>query len=126
MIQEALANGIVPSHNVSVNFEEPKRAKYDAEFAREMGFLRMWSIHPTHIDDIFEGMQRMYTEKELTRSTDLLLEAQEADWGPIAFNGKMEDRATYRGAWSFLKRARAAGVATPQTAEERFFNNNNI
>jgi citrate lyase subunit beta/citryl-CoA lyase len=50
----------------------------------------------------------------------VLAEAQDADWGPIRYDGKLYDRASYRYCWDVLQRARQAGAAMPEVAA-RFF-----
>lgn len=53
----ALANGIVPAHNVTLDLKDFEKTKADAIRARnEFGFLRMWSIYPTQIDAIVAAM----------------------------------------------------------------------
>src|SRR5260370_14983080 len=50
VVAAALANGIVPAHNVCLNLKDDKVIAGDAHRARnEFGFLRMWSIYPAQI-----------------------------------------------------------------------------
>lgn len=116
----ALANGIVPAHNVCVNLKDRDVIKADAKRARdEFGFQRMWSIHPDQIVPIVEAMQPEF--EEVSDAGKILLAAQEAGWGPIQFKGELHDRATYRYYWSVLEKAQATGVALSAQAEQRFF-----
>jgi citrate lyase subunit beta/citryl-CoA lyase len=50
-----------------------------------------------------------------------LLAAQEAAWGPIQWQGKLHDRASYRYYWEVLARAHAMGMDIPDAAKQRFF-----
>jgi hypothetical protein len=85
--------------------------------ACEFGFLRMWSIHPRQIQPIVEAMRPDFAE--VTEAAGILLAAQNADWGPISWEGKLHDRASYRYYWELLRRAHATGAAClpkPDTA----------
>ena len=47
IVAAALAHGVVPAHNVSLDLKNPYNVFRDAWRARnDFGFLRMWSIHP--------------------------------------------------------------------------------
>ncbi|NTV11117.1 MAG: CoA ester lyase [Zoogloea sp.] len=116
----ALANGVVPSHNVTTELKDIAYIRRDAERARkEFGYLRMWSIHPNQIEPILEAMRPDFSEIEA--AAEILIAAQDAGWGPIQHAGKLHDRASYRYYWELLRRARATGMAVPATAQERFF-----
>ena len=116
----ALGNGIVPAHNVTTVFNDPDVAGSDARRARnEFGFLRMWSIHPRQIQPIVEAMRPDFAE--VTEAAGILRAAQNAQWGPIAWEGKLHDRASYRYFWELLLRARATGVSLPAEARHHFF-----
>ncbi len=116
----ALGNGVVPAHNVTTELNDPDVVREDARRARhEFGFLRMWSIHPRQIQPIVEAMRPNFAEA--TEATGILLAAQNADWGPIAWEGKLHDRASYRYYWELLRRAHATGTPLPAEARHRFF-----
>ncbi len=116
----ALANGLVPTHNPCLVFDDPTVPREDARIARqEFGFLRMYSIHPAQIKPIVESMRP--GASELARACEILLAAQAADWGPVSHNGEMHDRASYRYFWDLVKRARATGATIPGDAERAFF-----
>ena len=51
----------------------------------------------------------------------ILLAAQAADWGPIADQGLLHDRASYRYFWDLLKRAQSSGGVIPEAARRAFF-----
>jgi citrate lyase subunit beta/citryl-CoA lyase len=116
----ALGNGIVPSHNVTTEIRDITVAGDDARRARqEFGFLRMWSIHPNQIQPIIESMRPDFAE--VSDASTLLIDAQDASWGPIQHEGKLHDRASYRYYWELLQRAQATGMYIDATARQRFF-----
>ena len=116
----ALANGVVPSHNVTTELQDVAVIRHDAERARnEFGYLRMWSIHPNQIVPIVEAMRPDCSEVET--ATAILVAAQDKDWAPIAHEGRLHDRASYRYYWELMARAHATGMALPASAQERFF-----
>ena len=113
------AAGKTPTHNPTVDFANIAQTLSDARQARQMGFLRMWSIHPGQIGPIVEAFAP--DDAEISAAAALLLAAQANDWGPIAFGGKLHDRASYRYFWTLLKKARAMHRAMPSEAEAAFF-----
>ena len=116
----ALANGVVPSHNVTTELKDIDYIRRDAERARkEFGYLRMWSIHPNQIVPIIEAMRPDFTEVE--EAASILIAAQDKHWGPIQHAGKLHDRASYRYYWELLARAHATGMTLPDEAMKRFF-----
>ena len=116
----ALANGVVPSHNITTELADLDMIRSDARRARlEFGYLRMWSIHPNQIVPIVEAMRPDFSEVQM--ATEILIAAQDADWGPIRHEGKLHDRASYRYYWELLRRAQTTGVALPDEASQRFF-----
>lgn len=122
MVAAALANGIVPAHNVCLNLKDADVIAGDAGRARnEFGFLRMWSIYPAQIQPIVNAMRPDFTEVE--DAAGILVAAQDADWGPIQYKGELHDRATYRYFWEVLQKAKVTGMAMPADAERRFFAN---
>ncbi|WP_144393837.1 HpcH/HpaI aldolase/citrate lyase family protein [Pleionea sediminis] len=120
MVAAALANGVIPAHNVTLDLKNPYQTYKDAERARnEFGFLRMWSIYPTQIKAIIDAMKPDYSEIE--DALGILTAAQDAEWGPIQFKGELHDRATYRYYWELLQRAHVTGLELPQEIKQRFF-----
>lgn len=116
----ALGAGLVPSHNVCLDLKDVDRIHGDAKRARdEFGFQRMWSIYPAQILPIVEAMRPDHSE--ITDAAAILLAAQQADWGPIQYQGELHDRATYRYFWSALQRARITGATIPAQAQAAFF-----
>lgn len=117
----ALANGVVPAHNVTLDLKNVETTHSDASRARnEFGFLRMWSIYPTQIQAIVDAMKPNFDE--VTDAANILLAAQAADWGPIQYAGELHDRATYRYFWEILQKAKVTGVAISEQADSSFFN----
>ena len=120
VVAAALANGIVPAHNVTLDLKNADQTYQDARRARhEFGFLRMWSIHPAQIQPIVDAMKPDYSEVQ--DGAAILLAAQAADWGPIQYGGALHDRATYRYYWEILQKARVTGVQIPEDAAKVFF-----
>jgi len=116
----ALGNGVVPSHNVTTEIRDINVVREDARRARqELGFLRMWSIHPAQIQPIIEAMRPDFAE--VNEAATLLIAAQDAAWGPIQQEGKLHDRASYRYYWELLQRAQSTGMDIPANAHRRFF-----
>ncbi len=120
VVAAALANGVIPAHNVTLDLKNVETTQSDASRARnEFGFLRMWSIYPTQIQAIVDAMKPNYDE--VTDAANILLAAQQADWGPIQYAGELHDRATYRYFWEVLQKAKLTGVAIPEQANTSFF-----
>lgn len=121
LVAAALANGIVPAHNVCLDLKNPEVVSSDARRARnEFGFLRMWSIYPAQIQPIVDAMKPDHSEVE--DAANILLAAQAVDWGPIQYKGELHDRATYRYFWELLQKARVTGVKISDVATQAFFN----
>ncbi len=115
----ALANGVVPSHNVTTELKDVAVIRHDAERARrEFGYLRMWSIHPNQIMPIIAAMQPDFSEVE--EAGEILVAAQDAAWGPIQHKGRLHDRASYRYYWELLVRARSTGMKIGEDVQRRF------
>jgi citrate lyase subunit beta/citryl-CoA lyase len=105
---------------VTLDLKNQEVTHSDASRARnEFGFLRMWSIYPTQIQAIVDAMKPDYSE--VIAAASILLAAQQADWGPIQFDGELHDRATYRYFWELLQRAKQTGVDVPEDADKAFF-----
>lgn len=120
MVAAALAYGVVPAHNVTLDLKNEAITRDDARRARyEFGFLRMWSIYPTQIKAIVEAMAPDYSE--VVDAANILLAAQANDWGPIQYAGELHDRATYRYFWTLLQRAQVSQIAMPAEAKAAFF-----
>ena len=120
VVAAGLANGVVPAHNVTLDLKNVETTYSDASRARnEFGFLRMWSIYPTQIQAIVDAMKPNFDE--VSDAANILLAAQQADWGPIQYAGELHDRATYRYFWEVLQKAKLTGVAISAEADHAFF-----
>jgi citrate lyase subunit beta/citryl-CoA lyase len=109
------AHGKAPSHNVTTEIRDSAVVANDAQrAAAEFGYTRMWSIHPDQIKPIVKAFTPRGSE--VNEAAAILTEAQQASWGPIAQNGRLHDRASYRYYWTVLQRARLAGLALPESA----------
>jgi citrate lyase subunit beta / citryl-CoA lyase len=121
VVAAALAHGVVPAHNVTLDLKNVETTFSDASRARnEFGFMRMWSIYPTQIQAIVDAMKPNYSE--VTIASNILLAAQAAGWGPIQYDGELHDRATYRYFWEILQKAKLTRVEIPTEANTAFFN----
>ena len=115
MVAACHAYGKVASHNVTTEIKDTSVVANDAQRAgAEFGFTRMWSIHPDQIKPIIKAFTPRVSE--LHEASSILVEAANAQWGPIAQNGRLHDRASYRYYWTVLQRARLAGLALPDAA----------
>jgi citrate lyase subunit beta / citryl-CoA lyase len=120
VVAAALAHGVVPAHNVTLDLKNRETTLNDAKRARnEFGFLRMWSIYPTQIEAIVEAMRPDLSE--VADAGEILLAAQANDWGPIQYMGELHDRATYRYFWELIQKARVTGIAIDQRVLSAFF-----
>jgi len=113
------AHGKVPSHCVVTEFSNTEAMRAAAErAARELGYTRMWSIHPAQIRPILEAMAPKAADIEL--ASEIVLAAQRADWAPISHNGQLHDRASYRFFWQVLQRAHLTGRNLPSDVQMYF------
>jgi citrate lyase subunit beta/citryl-CoA lyase len=115
MVAACHAYDKVPSHNVTTEIKDGAVVADDARrAARKFGFTRMWSIHPGQIRAIVDAFTPRVEDVEA--AAGILHAAIAADWGPIARDGRLHDRASYRYYWTVLQRAKLAGLALPETA----------
>ncbi len=120
VVAAALAHGVVPAHNVTLELRDQDVIYGDARRAREeFGFMRQWSIYPAQIEPITRAMAPEAPEVALGEA--IMLKAYEADWGPIQHEGDLHDRATYRYYWEALQRARLMNVPLSDEVEKMFF-----
>ena len=113
------AYGKVPAHCVVTEFNDTGAMKAAARRAfLDLGYTRMWSIHPNQIRPILEAFAP--SEGEIEDATKIIAAAARADWAPISFDGKLHDRASYRYFWQVLERAHRTGRALPLDAQTYF------
>ncbi len=106
------AHGKVPSHCVVTEFKNTEAMRMAAKKAAcELGYTRMWSIHPDQIRPILEAMSP--SEAQIDQASAIVLAAQAAAWAPISHAGQLHDRASYRFFWQLLERAHQTGCALP-------------
>jgi citrate lyase subunit beta / citryl-CoA lyase len=113
------AHGKVPSHCVVTEFSDTAAMQAAAQrAAREFGYTRMWSIHPSQIRPILAA--KAPAEHEIQTASHLITEAVRANWAPISFDGKLHDRASYRYYWTVLERAHQTGRPLPSEMQAYF------
>src|SRR5574343_745848 len=82
------AHGKVPSHCVVTEFKDAAALRQAAgRAANELGYTRMWSIHPAQIRPILEAMAP--TEAEIERASEIVLAAHAVEWAPISHAGQL-------------------------------------
>jgi citrate lyase subunit beta / citryl-CoA lyase len=119
------AAGKVASHCVVTEFKNGKAITEAATRAcRELGYQRMWSIHPAQIRPIIEAFAPVAAE--IDEAIEILLAAQAAHWAPIARHGALHDRASYRYWWHVLERAERTGQPLPAELHASWFDSADI
>lgn len=114
------AAGKIASHSVVTEFKDTRvLAEGARRAARELGYQRMWSIHPSQIPVIVEAFAPVAAEVDT--ALEILLAAQTADWAPTSHRGVLQDRASYRYHWHVLERAWRTGQPIPTEARAAFF-----
>jgi citrate lyase subunit beta/citryl-CoA lyase len=113
------AHGKVPSHCVVTEFSDVQAMRLAAgRAASELGYTRMWSIHPSQIRPILEAFAP--SDAAVDAAADLIARAQAAQWAPISHDGKLHDRASYRYFWQVLERAHQTGRRLPASVQAWF------
>ena len=113
------AHGKVPSHCVVTEFKDLAALQAAArKAANELGYTRMWSIHPDQIRAIVAAFAP--NESEVVDAAAIIERAAAAEWAPVSFQGRLHDRASYRYYWQLLERAHQTGVHLPETVQSYF------
>jgi citrate lyase subunit beta/citryl-CoA lyase len=113
------AHGKAPSHCVVTEFRDAAAIEAAARMAcTQMGFTRMWSIHPDQIRPILTAFAPLASD--IAVAAEIIDRAQAAQWAPIAYQGQLHDRASYRLFWHVLERAFRTGQALPDMARRHF------
>jgi citrate lyase subunit beta/citryl-CoA lyase len=86
--------------------------------SRELGYTRMWSIHPSQIRPVVEALAP--SANEIEQAADLIAAARSADWAPVSHGGQLHDRASYRFFWQVLERAFQTGRPLPDSMQSYF------
>ena len=109
-----------PSHCVVTEFTDADAITAAATRAsRDLGYTRMWSIHPNQIRPIVEAFAP--TAAEVERAIEIVDAAQDAAWAPISHRDTLHDRASYRYFWQVLERAHRTGQPLPAVVRARYF-----
>lgn len=118
----------VPSHCVVTEFKDTSALQAAAErAARQLGYTRMWSIHPDQIRPIVDAFSP--SAAEVDQAIEIILAAQAAHWAPIRHGlpgrEQLHDRASYRYYWQVLQRAHRTslrdGAQLPAEVRLAFF-----
>jgi citrate lyase subunit beta/citryl-CoA lyase len=108
----------VPSHCVFTDFKHSQALQAAAERAcKQLGYLRMWSIHPSQIQPIVDAFSP--TVAELDQAIEIIDAAQAAGWAPIRHADTLHDRASYRYFWHVIERAHRTTLGAGIPAERR-------
>jgi len=116
----AHANAKTPSHCVVTEFKSARAILAAAtRAAREFGYTRMWSIHPSQIQPIIDAFAPSVAE--IDEAIEIIHAAQAAHWAPIQHRDSLHDRASYRYFWQVLERAHRTGQALPAEVCRAYF-----
>jgi len=116
----AHAFGKTPAHCVVTEFKDAEALRSAARrAARELGYTRMWSIHPAQIGPILAAFAP--DAEEVQMAADIIHAAQAAEWAPIRHHDTLHDRASYRYYWQLLERAHRTGQPLPSGARKAWF-----
>ena len=113
------AAGKVPSHCVMTECKDIAALRLAAQRAnRELGFTRMWSIHPDQIRPIIDAFSP--STDDVAHAGRVITAALAAQWAPVSVDDQLHDRASYRFYWQLLERAHTTGVAVPESLQHFF------
>jgi citrate lyase subunit beta/citryl-CoA lyase len=114
------ASAKTPSHCVVTELNDAGAIAAAARKAcNELGYTRMWSIHPNQIRPIVAAFAPDAAAVE--QAIEIIGAAQAADWAPVRHRDTLHDRASYRYFWQVLERARRTGVALPDGIPPAWF-----
>jgi citrate lyase subunit beta / citryl-CoA lyase len=113
------AHGKVPSHCVVTEFADTSKMQQAARQAsQELGYTRMWSIHPAQVRPILQAF--MPDAAAINIASKIIELGASKAWAPASFQGQLHDRASYRYYWQVLERAHHTGATLPATAQTFF------
>jgi citrate lyase subunit beta/citryl-CoA lyase len=113
------AHGKVPSHNVVTEFKDTVALEHAArQAAQQLGYTRMWSIHPDQIRPILRAFAP--SSDEVHTAAEIIDQAAACDWAPLQHEGRLHDRASFRLYWQCLVRAHQTGQPLPDSAQRWF------
>ncbi len=102
------AHGKVPSHCVVTEFTDIAKLQHAAtQASQQLGYTRMWSIHPAQVRPILQAMSAQIQDIQI--ATKIVALGADNHWAPASFDGHLHDRASYRYYWQLLERAFATG-----------------
>jgi citrate lyase subunit beta / citryl-CoA lyase len=102
------AHGKVPSHCVVTEFADTGKMQQAAtQASQELGYARMWSIHPAQVRPILEAFAPK--PQAIENATNIVALGAGCAWAPASFEGQLHDRASYRYYYQLLERAFATG-----------------
>jgi citrate lyase subunit beta / citryl-CoA lyase len=102
------AHGKVPSHCVVTEFADTaKMSQAASQASQELGYMRMWSIHPAQVRPILEALSPKL--QDIATAIDIIALGADQHWAPASFKGHLHDRASYRYYWQVLERAYSTG-----------------
>ena len=108
----------VPSHSVFTDFNDSQALQAAAERAcKQLGYTRMWSIHPSQIQPIVDAFSPSVAE--LDQAIEIICNAQAVQWAPIRHGDTLHDRASYRYFWHVIERAHRTSLGAGIPAERR-------
>lgn len=112
------AHGRTPSHCVFTDLKDEQALQAAAERAcKQLGYTRMWSIHPSQIQPIVDAFSPSVAE--LDQAIEIIDAAQAARWAPIRHADTLHDRASYRYFWNVIERAHRTSLGAGIPAERR-------
>jgi citrate lyase subunit beta/citryl-CoA lyase len=118
----------VPSHCVVTEFKHQAALQAAAEkAAKQLGYTRMWSIHPDQIRPIIDAFSPSVAEVD--QAIEIIEAARAADWAPIRHrhhgHEQLHDRASFRYFWQVLQRAHrtsfSGGPQLPAEIRQTYF-----
>lgn len=113
------AYGKTPSHCVVTEFNNPQAiARAATQAARQLGYTRMWSIHPSQVRPILAAFAPDSTAVQ--QAAEIITAGHAAQWAPISHDNHLHDRASYRYYWQVLERAHATGKPLPLNIQALF------
>ena len=113
------AYGKTPSHCVVTEFKDDQAiARAATQAARQFGYTRMWSIHPSQVRPILAAFSP--DESAVQQAAEIIEAGYIVDWAPINHNNRLHDRASYRFYWQILERAHHTGRALPPSVRPWF------
>lgn len=111
--------GKTPSHCVVTEFDYSAAiVRAATQAARQFGYTRMWSIHPSQIRPILAAFTP--DADAVQEAAAIITAGHAAQWAPISHNRHLHDRASYRYFWQVLERAYATGQTLPASVQALF------